>query len=405
MEPQGQVISDIAMLASKIKRLCLVAVLCFVAPATVSAQTAKANRPDVYTVNKGDTLWDISARFLNEPWLWPEIWQANPQIKNPHLIYPGDEVSLVFEGGRPRLRVRRYGRPTVKLSPSVRVVSRGATGIPGIPIDAISQFLSRPRVLGEDVLDTAPYIVSVGKEHLIAGTGFRVYARGPGLASASRFSVFRQGSTYIDPESKEVLGYEALHLGDAVMDRPGDPATLRLVQSHREILAGDRLLPVEEEVFDQMMLPKEPAQKVDGSIIEVVEGVTQIGQYQIVVLNVGDKNGIGRGHVLSVWQKGATVVDKLHRDPHEGISTPESLIENDAAQQGGLDGLTTAADRVVRDIQRSIHDVIDDNTHRVTLPSERAGTIMVFRAFERISYALVMDAERPMHVLDRVANP
>ena len=146
----------------------IAAVLLTVMPAAQS-QTAKADRPDVYTVRKGDTLWDISGRFLNEPWLWPEIWQANPQIENPHLIYPGDEVSLVFVGGEPRLRLARGARPTIKLSRAVRVSRRGRAGIRRIPLAAIAEWLSRPRVVSEGRLEGAPYVVSVGKEHLVAG--------------------------------------------------------------------------------------------------------------------------------------------------------------------------------------------------------------------------------------------
>jgi len=392
------------MVAKKIIRLGLAAVLLTVMPAAQS-QTAKADRPDVYTVRKGDTLWDISGRFLNEPWLWPEIWQANPQIENPHLIYPGDEVSLVFVGGEPRLRLARGARPTIKLSPTVRVSRRGRAGIPLIPLDAIAQFLSRPRVVSEGRLEGAPYVVSVGKEHLVAGAGFRVYARGPDLGKVPRYGVFRQGATYRDPDTGEVLGQEALHLGDAVVERKGDPATLRLIQTKREILIGDRLLPISEESLGQSFLPLVPQDEVRGSIIEVVEGVTQIGQYQVVVLNVGEKNGIHKGHILSVWQKGEEIEDTLQRNLLAERPTPEPLIELDPARQGGIDGLTMAVDRVLRDVQRGIKDLFEDKRHFITLPEERAGTIMVFRTYERISYALVMDAERPMHILDSVRNP
>lgn len=392
------------MLARKIKRLCLAAAAWALLVPAGYAQTVRADRPDVYTVQRGDTLWDISARFLKEPWLWPEIWQANPQIENPHLIYPGDEISLVYEGGEPRLRVRR-GRPVVKLSPSVRVVRRGAEAIPAIPIDAISQFLSRPRVVDEGYLETVPYVVSVGNEHLIAGAGFRIYARGRGLAGTNRFAVFRQGGPYVDPDTDQVLGYEALYLGDAMLERPGDPTTLRLVQSQREILAGDRLLPVDEQRIDGNLIPRPPGSTVRGAIIEVVDGVTQIGQYQIVVLNLGESNGLEPGTVLSVWQRGAVVEDKFYRGSSREESEPEPLIETDPARQGGIDGLTMAADQVVRDLQRTVKSAFSPRGDFVALPDERAGTIMVFRTYDRISYALVMDAERAMHVLDRVTNP
>ena len=385
------------MLARKINCLSLVALLWValipVWSSMAFAQGVRADRPDVYTVLRGDTLWDISGRFLTEPWLWPEIWQANPQIKNPHLIFPGDEISLVFVGGKPRLRLRRGARPVVKASPMVRVSRRGRASIPTIPIDAISQFLSRPRVVGDGFLEQSPYVVSVGKEHLVAGAGFRIYARGQGLDAANRFAIFRQGVTYRDPATDQIIGYEALHLGDAVIERHGDPATLRLIQTTREVLAGDRLLPVDEERFEQNFQPRAPATAIDGSIIEVVEGVTQIGQYQVVVLNLGVSNGIEPGHVLAVWQKGAVVIDKHQREPKSDVNdlpTPEALSETDPARQGGLDGLSIAADRLVRDVQRKIVDLVDldqPTPVEVALPNERAGTIMVFRAYDRISYS------------------
>jgi hypothetical protein len=393
------------MLTRKIKRLCLITAVCGLLAPPVLAQSMRADRPDEYTVQRGDTLWDISARFLHEPWLWPEIWQANPQIENPHLIYPGDTVALVLDGGKPRLRVTRDGRPVVRMSPSVRVVRRGREAIPTIPIDAIFQFLSRPRVVEEGYLEQAPYVLSVGKEHLVAGGGSRVYARGNGLEQARRFALVRQGGAYVDPATDEILGYEALHLGDAVIEREGDPATVRLLQTHREVLAGDRLLPVEDGRFEENFSPRAPERTVSGTIIDVVDGVTQIGQYQVVVLNVGESNGVAPGHVLSVWQKGEVVVDPMRRDSIADLPAPASLIEDDPERQGGLDGFTIAADRVLREIQRSVTSVFDDGTELVALPEERAGTIMVFRTYDRVSYALVMDATRAMHVHDSVKNP
>lgn len=387
------------------KRISLLVVLLMGAWCSVHGQTVKSDRPDVYTVRTGDTLWDISERFLNEPWLWPELWQANRQINNPHLIYPGDRVSLAFEAGKPRLRLTRGPRPIIKLSPSVRVSPSARAEIPAIPVDAISQFLSRPRVVPEGFLESAPYVVSIGKEHLVAGAGFRIYVRGIEGGSARNYGIFREGSAYIDPKSGEVLGYEALHLGDAVLENHGDPATLKLIQTKREILAGDRLLPVDETLAVKSFLPVVPSGDVKGSIIGVVEGVTQIGQYQVVVLNVGETNGLRQGHVLSVWQKGQEVEDKLYRDPKADFPVPEVLIELDPKRQGGIDGLTMAMDRVLRDIQREVGALFGDEGEFITLPEERAGTVMVFRAFERLSYALVMDAVRPMHVLDSVRNP
>jgi len=397
------------MLARKLKRLLLLALAGALFSTVALAQAVRSDRPDVYVVKRGDTLWDISARFLNEPWLWPEIWEANPQIHNPHLIFPGDEISLVYVDGRPRLHVRRGPRPVVKASPRVRVSRRGRRPIPTIPIDAIAQFLARPRVVDEGSLERAPYVLSVGKEHLVAGSGFRIYARGKGLNDARRYAVFRQGAEYVDPDTGDVLGREAKHLGDAVLERTGDPATLRLIRTEREVLAGDRLLPVDEERFNQNFLPVPPPRPVAGSVIEVVDGVTQIGQYQIVVLNIGHRAGLEIGHVLAVWQKGGKVIDEYRsgeRLENTRLPKSEPVIETDPKRQGGIDGFSMAADGVVRAIQRSIGSAFRlPRKVEVDLPEERAGTVLVFRVFDRISYALVMAATRAMHIRDSVRNP
>lgn len=363
--------------------LLALALGCTLLPGLASAAVAlNPDHPERYVVQKGDTLWDIAARFLADPWNWPEIWEVNPQIDNPHLIYPGDVLVLTYEDGRPVLRLERRAaeaagepgeepapepververppreRPVVKLSPRVRELPLDERAIPTIPVDAVRQFLSRPRVLSEAEIEAAPYIVSVGKEHLVAGTGFRVYARGMDVEpDATAFTVYRRGEVYRDFPSGEVLGYEALHIGDAVVERPGDPATVFLARSKREVLIGDRLFPVREDDIERHFVPRAPDDPVSGRIISVLDGVTQIGQHQVVVLNLGREDGIGEGHVLEVYQAGATVTD-----PYVNAD--------------------------------------------VTLPDERAGVVMVFRPFERVSYALVMKATRAMHVLDKVQNP
>ena len=386
---------------------------CLLLPAVASAQTVEltSDHPDKYTVQKGDTLWDISATFLREPWRWPDIWQANPQIKNPHLIYPGDEVYLSYQDGRPVLSVRRSGvRPTVKLSPSVREVALEDLAVPTIPIDAIQQFLLRPRVVEEGLLEESPYVVSLGKERLVGGAGQRIYARGFENFSNGRYTIYRQGDPYVSPDEPDViLGYEALHIADAVLEKSGDPATLVISSSKREVLTGDRLLVVTEEPLNSHFFPREPDEVVDGRIISVVDGVNQIGQHQVVVLNVGSNHGIDIGHVMAVYQSGETVVDPYVQVPPRAT---HSYIETDPEKQGGVDGLSIAADRLVRDIEYIITDQWQrwtdptaTDVQEVTLPDEKAGLLMVFRPYENISYALVLDATRPMHVHDFVRNP
>lgn len=363
-----------------IKKLGIFALAVLLFPLLAAAETVelKPDHPDRYVVQKGDTLWDISSRFLKEPWLWIDIWEVNPQIENPHLIFPGDEVFLRFVEGQPVVSVRRgeVGKEaegtetegtvrrrlpggTVKLSPRVRV-SEIDEAIPTIPIDIIQQFLKRPRVVTEEEIDRAPYVVSVGKEALIGKPGKKIYARGINGEAVPRYTVYRKGQQYLDPErDDEVLGFEAIHIADALLEDEGDPATLMVTAAQRELLRGDRLFPIAEEEIQTTFMPRAPREGTSGRIISVLEGVSQIGQYQVVVLNLGGEDGIEPGHVMAVYQRGETILDSFSGERKE----------------------------------------------EVTLPDERAGIIMVFRSFERLSYALVMEATRAIHVQDAVRNP
>lgn len=355
-----------------------------VEPSPAPAVELKPDYPEKYVVVKGDTLWDIAARFLKNPWQWPQLWQANPQIQNPHLIYPGDVLTIYFIDGKPVLGVQRNGKiveearvpervrvpeevtvpkevldkhyPTIRLSPRVRETGI-EEAVPTIPFSAIDPFLTRPRVVTKGELERAPYVVAPADNHLASGGGYRIYARGlEKNTQDGDFLLVRAGQTYRDPDSGRVLGYEAVYLGEARLQRSGDPSTLLVKRSTREILRGDRLLPVMDNLYQRNFMPRPPENPVDAQIIAVFDGVVQIGQYQVVVLNIGRQEDIEIGHVLAVIQRGAEVKD---------------IVE------GGS----------------------------VKLPDERAGEVMVFRVFEQVSYALVMRATKAMHILDRVTNP
>jgi len=312
--------------------------------------------PDRYTVVQGDTLWDISGKFLNKPWQWPEIWHNNPQIRNPHLIYPGDVIALSHVDGEPRLQVETPSE--IRLSPEVRV-SPIERAVPLIPMGAIRQFLSRPRVVDERDLQEAPYIVDFAGEHIVGGIGDRIYVRAVEDGASQAFTVFRPGQTYKDPVSGDVLGYEAVYVADGQLERTGDPATLLLTRAEREVIIGDRLMPVEQERIELYFQPHAPAQTIEAHIISVLDGVSQIGQYQVVVIDKGTADGIETGHVLDIYQSGRPVRDIVSQRPGETVALPE----------------------------------------------EHAGLLMVFRPFERVSYALVMKATRAIHVLDAARTP
>lgn len=314
------------------------------------------DHPQRYVVKKGDTLWDISGMFLKYPWHWPDIWYVNPQIENPHLIYPGDELSLVWRDGRPMLEINR-GQRTVKLSPEVRetIIDKP---IPTIPLSAIGPFLSKPKVVGAEVLDNAPYVVASADERLISGSGDHVYVRGVQNDDVNDYSIFRGGKVYTDPDTAEVLGYEAIYTGDAVVVTPGDPAKVDLTYTNREVQIGDRLLEVEGDDYDLNFIPRSPDAVLNGRIISVFDGVSQVGQYQIVVINLGARNGLETGHVLSLYKAGESIRDQVSQEPGDVV----------------------------------------------TLPDEHAGEAMVFKTYEKVSYAIVMKATQAINLFDKVKS-
>ncbi|MGD2074543.1 MAG: LysM peptidoglycan-binding domain-containing protein [Gammaproteobacteria bacterium] len=341
---------------SRLKSLALA--LALLATAVYAEQVVlKDDHPDRYVVVEGDTLWDISDRFLEKPWLWPEIWYVNPQVENPHLIYPGDILTLVYVDGRPQVRARR-GKGTYKLSPRIRT-ERLDKAIPTIPIDAIQQFLTQPLVVDKDTLENAPYVVSSADEHLIVGAGDRAYVRGIDADQGTRYHVYRPGDAYVDPDTGEVLGYEALYLGEGNAERFADPSTLQLIRTTREINIGDRVMPATHEDVHAYFMPHAPDGDIEGRIISVVDGVSQIGQYQVVVINRGEREGIDVGTVFAVSQAGAVIPDQVSKERNASVR----------------------------------------------LPDERAGLLMVFRTFEKVSFGLIMKATSALHVGDKIAKP
>jgi hypothetical protein len=312
--------------------------------------------PDRHHVVKGDTLWDISALFLRDPWLWPEVWFVNPQIENPHLIYPGDEIILTYQDGRPLLTLKRNPDRN-KLSPAVRATPL-ETAISTIPIDAIAQFLTHPYVMEEGELDSAPYVVHFLDDHIAGGAGISLYARSIEQQQPSNYTLVRPGKPYEDPDTQEILGYEATYIGTAELQRTGDPAKLLISTSKIEVLIGDRLIHVEDDEPLVNFQPTAPEVDIQGRIISVLNGVSQIGQYNVVVLNKGAQDGLKPGHVLEILQGGYP-----------------------------------------------IRDTVAGRGDTVTLPLEEAGVLMVFRTFERVSFALIMHATKALHILDWVRPP
>ena len=312
----------------------------------------RSDHPERYTVKKGDTLWDISSRFLSNPWYWPEIWHVNPQVNNPHLIYPGDELALVYIDGKPRLTKTSDG--VIKLSPKVRS-ERIDTPIPAIPLDAIESFLTKTRIVSQEELESAPYVLEGEESRIVTGAGDRVYARGE--APARSVGIFRKSRAHVDPDTGEFLGLEARSIGDGnVTDEQGDILTVQLTKTREEVRIEDRLLAREDRRINTSFTPSAPDGDIEGKMIAVESGVTQIGQYNVVVLNRGARDGLEVGNVLAVLKAGNQA-----RDP--------------------------VTDEIVQ------------------LPDERAGLLMVFQTYEKLSYGLVLKATRALSIGDKVTNP
>ncbi len=397
------------------KNLIGLVLLLFALPLAADVVKLNPNHPDRYVVVKGDTLWDISGRFLEKPWRWPEIWHINPQIEDPHWIYPGDVIALEYVNGQPVLTLQRGGGMRngrdIKLSPSVREYSHDEA-IKPIPLDAIQQFLSRPRVVTKEQLDAAPYVVASYDEHLVAGSGNKIYVRS--LDAKDRdtaYGVYRPGEVYRNPGAAkdDILGYEALFVADASVEKTGDPASLVVTRAEREVLIGDRLLPLTQEPIPYFV-PHAPAAGIDGSIIAVVDGVSQIGQYQIVVLNKGGNDGLDQGTVLAIFQSGAMVRDRIGTEPDEKTRKRQEQ-EHEAGrihfQHEDSGAIDSALTHIVNDVRENWHALTKRRYGGVDveLPEERIGELMVFRSFDRISYALIMQISRPVHIHDSVRNP
>jgi hypothetical protein len=339
---------------------------------TAETITYEPEYPETYIVQKGDTLWDISSVFLRDPWHWPEIWFKNPQIENPHLIYPGDVLAIIYVGGVKRVQIVRRGEDgqilsiggssgmqVVKLSPRVRTQSIDAS-IPSIPIDNIRHLLSRPLVIDKEELDGSAYILSSIDSHLINSINDRLYVRKLDTSSGNgRYQIFRPNKPIYDPVTEELLGYEAIYVGESKLLAGGDPATVLVTDSVREILRNDRVLPIDNTNFERDFFPKPPVTQVRGEVLSLLDAISMLGQYQTIALNLGSRDGIETGNLLVIKRVGDVIPDSEEEDP----------------------------------------------TFRVKLPDERIGMAMIVRSFEKMSYALVMEASRPVVVSDYVESP
>ena len=401
------------MEGSPVRQLVVTLALLLAGPALADTLKLQDNAPEKYVVVKGDTLWDISARFLKDPWRWPQVWNLNrEEIKNPHLIYPGDMVVLDRSGKEPRLALVRgdAGMPTVKLSPGARVTSVSDEAIPPIPIRVIHPFLSRPRVVAQGALDDAPFILGTNAERVVLGAGDDAFATG-GKPGVSQWNVLRPGKALKDPESGEVLGYEVEYLGDARTVVEGAPQKIRITQSAQEILAKDKLVEADSSTVYEFV-PHAPAGKISGRIISAYGGLSDSGRYQTVVINRGSKDGLETGHVLAIYREGQAVTltpdekDRMKWVNEKGSNIPEggAWLYNDVRCLKENSKVTYDQVAEVRNAFRNT--CIGMSSDRaVKLPDARSGLLMVYRVFDRVSYGLIMESQGPVYLLDGVKNP
>ncbi|MCM2295267.1 LysM peptidoglycan-binding domain-containing protein [Rhodoferax sp.] len=359
-----------------------------VAQSGVALSELSPNAPQSYTVKSGDTLWAISGLFLKNPWRWPELWGMNlSDIKNPHLIYPGQILFLDTSSGRARLSLRAgtdagADLPTVRLSPRTRMENLNVSALPTLKSHLIEPFLAEPMIVDELGLSAAARIVAAQDSRVLLTRGDRAYARGNAgfelqddpAKQQKAFRVFRNATPLKDPVSGEVLGYEAQYVGKALLARSETtqssvdadgkaqtdivPATIDIVVAKEEMRVGDRLLP-EPPLQLQSYVPHAPTDPVEARIVSIYgSAVVNAAQNQVVSINRGSRDGIESGHVLAIMTDGARLLDKTDTKPTQ-----------------------------------------------LKLPDERNGLLMVFRTFEKVSYALVLDITQGVKVGDRLINP
>lgn len=344
------------------------------------------NPPDRYVVVKGDTLWAISGRFLKDPWRWPQVWKMNrEQIKNPHLIYPGDVIVLDTSNGVTQLRLLRE---TVTLQPGIRVEALEKEAIPSIASSAISPFLSQPLVIDEASMESSPTIVAGDEQRILFGAGNKIYVDRIDENWGRDWQLYQQGAALVDPDTKETLGYEAVYLGDGRVSRFGEPATLDITRSKQEARISDKLVKMPDTLMSSFV-PHAPEGNVSGRIISVYNGMIEASRNTIVAINRGKADGMEIGHVLVVAKPGNVLPKKnKNADPRNHI--PQVNIETHRGDDG----------KMVVNLAKD-----NEKDNQIMLPDERTGLIMIFRTFERVSYALVMQSEQSIHLLDIVRTP
>ncbi len=345
----------------------IISLICFLLPALAFAAQPdtrpelRSDAPDRHVVVKGDTLWDISGKFFKDPWKWPYIWGMNKDtIKDPHWIYPGDIIILDRTTGTLRIGQAGEGQGTgtagnvVKLSPKAREGHSTQDAVSSIPASAIAPFLSQPLAIEEDAFKDAPTLIGAREGRVILSSHDIGFAKGLTRDKGSKWQIYRSGKTFTDPDTEEVLGIEAIYLGDAEVTAFADVSTIAITRSELEIHKGDRLVAPSGTAAVNTYLPRAPGGNISARVISVYGGVSQAGQNTVITLSKGKRDGLESGHVLALYRKGENVKNE---------------------------------------------------DEKFTLPDDRYGLVFVFRVFDKVSYALVMQTRLPVELLDRAQTP
>ena len=360
--------------------------------ATAGAQALQGLKPDAperYTVERGDTLWGISGRYLEKPWNWPQLWNLNrQQIRNPHRIFPGDV--LVLDRATGRLRVE-----TVALSPRVRVENI-SDAVPTIAPGIIEPFISRPLVISENELNSAPKIIATEESRVVVGAGNLAYVRGLAKDKGDNWHIYRRGDKLVDPDTGTTIGYLGLYLGEARVRHFGDISRIEIIKSTQEIYTGDSLVPITKEVPVFAYAPRAPAGKVQGRVMSLNDNLYETGRYSVVSLSKGSKDGLEAGHILALYRSPASSRYALRTSSLLGRTGPTGSD----ARRPYFEEQLNVRDSPIFSVQKPINDA-----DIAKLPEERYGLMMVFRTFERAAFGLVMQSNLPVAIDDIVTTP
>jgi hypothetical protein len=384
--------------------ISLILLCCLVTPqAYAMTDDLAEGAPERYVVVPGDTLWSISSRFLKSPWKWNELWKLNQeQIPNPNRIAPGDV--LVLDRSYNETRLRLLKTQTVRLAPGIIESAREADPVPTIPTADIEPFLSQPLVIVPNQLASAPRIVRTQENRVALGAGSIAYAKGVTKEQGLYWQIFRPGAELLDPATNEKLGQEATYLGEATVSKFGDVSTLEIVKSQLEIYSGDYLVPAPRDALMSSYAPHAPDKKINAQIIAAYGSLFETGSNGIVAISKGAKDGLEVGHVLAIYRNLNASTNRLRESPLWGRLAPgnsskdsgyvnEPLITRDAPLWGRIGPMGAK----YKDDKTNLPSAI--------LPDERYGLMLVFRVFDRAAYALIMNAERPVNILDIATNP